>query len=107
MDLMFFLPSGDASFMDEGHLPLCNHGETRGIDSFPDELLLEIVQQLIHDDTETGYSMLSLSLVNRRFRRIVLSMPSFWTKIPGVQHDMYKTFFEKSEDLPLEVTITI
>ncbi|PAV21405.1 hypothetical protein PNOK_0403200 [Pyrrhoderma noxium] len=107
MDLMFFLPSGDASFMDEGHLPLCNHGETRGIDSFPDELLLEIVQQLIHDDTETGYSMLSLSLVNRRFRRIALSMPSFWTKIPGVQHDMYKTFFERSEDLPLEVTITI
>ncbi|PAV21382.1 hypothetical protein PNOK_0400900 [Pyrrhoderma noxium] len=69
--------------------------------TLPYEVLLQIARCYSYNE-ELG--SVKLSHVDSYYRSIVLKEPSLWTRISVLQPDMYKTFIERSGNLPLELT---
>lgn len=69
--------------------------------TLPYEVLLRIARCYSYTE-ELG--SVKLSHIDSYYRSIVLKEPSLWTRICVLQPDMYKTFIERSRNLPLELT---
>jgi hypothetical protein len=76
----------------------------------PDEILVEIVKHGIQTDADDGSSSFekTMSHVSMRWRTVVISHPSLWTRVsvcPNRPPSFLQTLIHRSADMPIDIDI--